>query len=413
MGLSYAKTVFGVSLCMTTLILVATFTNTFAQSKLAIVNTSVLDVRSNGFRPQQTVVIENGKIVAMGPSHAVTVPQDATVIKADGKFLIPGLWDMHVHLSYYGDEALEMLVRNGVLAVRDMGGDLKQIDQWRKEISEGTRVGPRIFRAGPFVDGPKKMNAQRSSFTKVVETPLQGIEAVRELKALGVDFIKIHSRVPKQAFFAISHEARKLGLPLMVHAPKELTMSEISGSLARSIEHTESLLGSAIYEEDDVRDSLTDLAFKNLRNSSIFAEIKKNGNYYDPTVVSLYLLKGTEYEKKLGPRLLPLVSRLHREGVPLLTGSDFATKEAGIVPGQDLHGELELFVEAGLSPAEALRAATLNAAECMRVEKEMGTVEVNRLAYLVLLNANPLDDIRNTRKVWKVIVGGKVVEGVK
>lgn len=383
-----------------------------AAQRSAIVNVTVVNVAGpKELSTGQTVIISGNKIVRIGPWNEIKVPPGTTIIDGKDKFLIPGLWDMHVHLSYYGDEALQMLITNGVTSVRDMGGDLKQIDQWRKDIKEGKINGPMIFRAGPFVDGPKNMDAQRQSFTKLIQTEQEGRAVVDELKKLGVDFIKIHSRVPKDAFFGVADEAKKQGLPLMVHAPREVSVTEISNAGARTIEHTESLLGAAIYEKDPaVRDRMTDEAFRKLETDSVFSIIKKNGNFYNPTVVSLYLLKGTDYEKKLGPRLLPLVTKLHAAGVPLLTGSDFATKDAGIVPGKDLHGELELFVEAGLTPIEALRAGTINAAACMHVGKDVGSISQGKLANMVLLDANPLTDIRNTRKISRVFVNGKPVE---
>ncbi len=393
------------------LTVVAILVNSVCVAQQAITNVNVVNVTSpNDITPAQTVLIVEGKILRVGPSNQVKVPKDFTVIDGTDKYLIPGLWDMHVHLSYYGEEAFPLLISNGVTSVRDMGGDLHQLDQWRKDIDDGKINGPEIFRAGPFVDGPKNMDAQRQSFTEVVENEEQGREVVDKLKKLGVDFIKIHSRVSRDAFFAIAEEAKTQGIPLMVHAPQNVTVTEISNAGARSIEHTESLLGPAIYEKDPaIRDKATDEAFKDLETDDVFNTIRKNNNFYDPTLISLYLLKGTDYEKKLGPRLLPLVTKLHNAGVSLLTGSDFATKEAGITPGKDLHGELELFVKAGLTPMQALRAATINAAKCMNVDNVVGSVTEGKTANLVLLDDNPLKDIRNTRKIAKVFVNGKVI----
>lgn len=387
-----------------------------SQSKQAIVNVTVIDVTGTGItQPAMTIIIEDGKIIRIDPTVDTKISSGVTVIDGQGKFVMPGLWDMHTHLSYFGEEALMLLVGNGVTGVRDMGGDLQQIDSWRREIKNGTRIGPLIFRAGPFVDGKKSMDAQRASFTRVINSEEEGRNVVGELQGLGVDFIKIHSRVPRKAFFAIADEAKKRHLWLMVHAPREVTVSEISDAGARSIEHTESLLGEAIYEKNDaVRDSLTDVAFKKLEGKEgeqIVTKIRKNGNWYDPTLISLYLLKGTDYEKKLGPRLMPIVTKLFRAGIPLLTGSDFAIKRAGIIPGIDLHGELELFVQAGLKPMEAIQAATINAARCLNIQTSVGSLEQGKLANLVLLDANPLHDIRNTRKISAVFLNGKVLSG--
>jgi imidazolonepropionase-like amidohydrolase len=385
-----------------------------AQPKTVVfTHVTVIDATSAPPKPDMIVVITGGRIAALGPPEKVPVPKGAQVIDATGMFLIPGLWDMHVHLSYYGQAALPMLVANGVTGVRDMGGDLTQIDRWRIEIARGVRFGPRIFRAGPFVDGPKKMNPRRASFTRVVTTEAEARRVVISLKRQGVDFIKVHSRVPREAFFALADEARKQGLPLVTHVPKDVTAAEASDAGTRSIEHTESLLGDAIYEEQEgLRERRTEEAFNKLgggEGAALFARLVKGGTWYDPTLISLYRVKGTAYEKDLAPKLLPVVRELHRAGVPLLTGSDFGGKEAGIRPGFDLHDELVLFVRAGMTPMQALQAATLNPAKCLNVLDSLGTVEKGKIADLVLLEADPLQEISNTRKIAAVVVGGRLL----
>jgi imidazolonepropionase-like amidohydrolase len=385
-----------------------------AQTKtLVFTHVTIIDATGAPAKPDMIIVITGDRITALGPSGKLPIPKGAQVIDATGKFLIPGLWDMHVHLSYYGEAALPMLVANGVTGVRDMGGDLTQIDRWRNEIAHGGRFGPRIFRAGPFVDGPKKMNPRRASFTRVVTTEAEGRGVVISLKKQGVDFIKVHSRVPRAAFFALADEARKQNIPFVAHVPKDITVAEASDAGATSIEHTESLLGDAIYEDqEDVRERRTEEAFNKLggeEGARVFARLVKNGTWYDPTLISLYRVKGAAYEKALAPKLLPVVSKLHQASIALLTGSDFGGKESGIRPGFDLHDELVLFVRAGMTPMQALQAATLNPAKCLNVIDSLGTVEKRKIADLVLLEADPLQEIGNTRKIAAVVVGGRLL----
>jgi Amidohydrolase family len=271
-------------------------TLSLAQPKaIVFTHVTVIDATGAPAKSDMVVVITGDRITALGRSGEVPVPKGAQVVDATGKFLIPGLWDMHVHLSYYGEAALPMLVANGITGVRDMGGDLGQIDRWRDEITRGVRLGPHIKRAGPFVDGPKKMDPRRASFTQIVTTEAEARRLVISLKKQGVDFIKVHSRVPREAFFALADEARKQKIPVIAHVPKDITAAEASDAGAHSIEHTESLLGDAIYEEqEEVRERRTEEALNKLegeKGAELFARLARNGTWYNPTLISLYLVK--------------------------------------------------------------------------------------------------------------------------
>jgi imidazolonepropionase-like amidohydrolase len=165
-------------------------------SSLALTHVTVIDCTGRPAQPNSTVVVAQGHIAAVGPSDAIKIPAGTRVVDASGKFLIPGLWDMHGHLTDATEDAFPLLIMNGVTGVRDMGGDLAQLDRWRSEINNGTRVGPHIIRAGPFVDGPKEGVTNRLT----VRTPDEARQAVRDLKAKGVDFIKVHNALPPDAF---------------------------------------------------------------------------------------------------------------------------------------------------------------------------------------------------------------------
>ncbi len=211
----------------------------FAQSKqssqpkpLVITRVTAIDATGAPVKPDMTVVISGGRITAIGRTGKVRIPADAQTIDATGKFLIPGLWDMHTHLSFYADTkqppftAFPALIANGVTGVRDMGGNLEQIDRWRREIADGTLTGTRIFRAGAYVDGQKKMNEFRASMTIVVNTPEEARAAVRNLKQLGVDFIKVHNAVPHDAYLALADECRKQKISLATHLPRSVRIAE-------------------------------------------------------------------------------------------------------------------------------------------------------------------------------------------
>jgi imidazolonepropionase-like amidohydrolase len=220
---------------------------------LVLEQISVIDVEKGRIMPNFSVVITGERISALGKTGEVRIPKNARIIDASGKFLIPGLWDMHVHLSFYADTkerpftAFPALITYGVTGVRDVGGDLRQIDKWRKEIAEGTLVGPRIFRAGPFVDGPKKMDETRAARTMVVNNAEEARAAVRKLKQLGVDFIKAHNGLSREAYLALVDECRKQKVLLATHLPTSVRIAEASDAGTNSIEHIEMLTESIFY----------------------------------------------------------------------------------------------------------------------------------------------------------------------
>jgi len=282
-----------------------------------------------------TVVIRGDKIAEVGKSSNVTLSKNATVIDSKGKFMIPGMWDMHGHLTYFGEGAFSLLVMNGVIGVRDMGGDLDQIDQWRQEIESGKRVGPHIVRAGPFVDGPKPNLKDRLTVTNADEAH----RAVASLKARGVDFIKTHNGLSREAFFAVAEEARKQGLPLAVHLPTGLwtkcgvegvSIAEASDAGAKTLEHIEILLESALCRKGATAKNLEEAFAENTgkKGQDIFERLRKSGTWYVPTLVAYYRgfvlwsgnPKETEGSKELHLKHLELLGAMHKAGVRILAG---------------------------------------------------------------------------------------------
>ncbi|MDQ3684782.1 MAG: amidohydrolase family protein [Acidobacteriota bacterium] len=384
-----------------------------------------------------TVVITGERITTLGRTGKVRLPKGAQVINASGKFLIPGLWDMHTHLSFYADTkqppftAFPALIANGVTGVRDMGGNFEQINNWRKEIAAGTIIGPRIVQAGPYVDGPKKMNEFRASLTIVVNNAEEARQVVSTLKQRGIDFIKVHNGISRDAYLALADECRKQGVPLATHLPKSVRAAEASDAGTRSLEHTETLTESVSFDVaagEKPKDPLVAMAeFTDEKAAALFARFAKNGTYFVPTLVGyrsfvqdaeILVQKDVRYKPslegrtKLFRRFIQLVGMMQRAGVGVLAATDFARKDAEYpVPraGFDLHDELALFVEAGMTPMQALQTATRNPAQYLGKSDSLGTIEKGNLADLVLLEANPLETIGNTRRIAAVIVNGRFI----
>jgi imidazolonepropionase-like amidohydrolase len=440
---------------------------TFAEDQpaLALTHVAVFDGTGRPLRSDQTVIITNRRITIIAPAARVKLPQDARVIDAHGKFLIPGLWDMHVHIAgLNADPAwskqvlLPLLLANGITGVRDMGGDLEALLAWKHEIESGALLGPHIVAAGPFlVAGGKKSPEQYP-----VANADEARAAVRDLKRRGADFIKIISLPSREAFFAVADEAGKQHISFVGHLPIEADALEASNASMRGIEHlfySEFAL-SLSSKEDDLRGRLIEAQSKRdhageevIRHeaettynaekaATLFAALKKNKTCVTPTLASLDITAHPELWRTDDPQLAfvppgmakewrnsrydarvkqnaaylgrqtandwKLTGELHRAGVSLLIGSD--SLDPFVFPGQSLHQELAEFVRAGFTPAEVLQTATRGAAEFLGREQEFGTVESGKLADLVLLDANPVEEIANTRKIFAVIRNGQYLD---
>lgn len=418
---------------------------------IQLANITVVNVDSGTTLPGMTVLIERGRIVQIAANGtARNVP--ALRIDGTGKFLVPGLWDMHVHLVH-GDWfpgakgiVLLLLVANGVTGIRDMGSELDQVLEWRQEIEAGMQIGPRIVTSGPMLDGPQVPWPS----SVAVATPDEGRRVVRELKQRGADFIKVHSLIPRDAFFAIADEARQQGMPIAGHVPDVVRATEASAAGQQSFEHLIGIFEGSSPAEDEFLTGTKSpgrfLATYDVERARIlFAALAKNRTWQTPVLVwerGFYLIEEKDFNRdplgKYAPdswktgswrrfanrirtefnkddlatrrrfveKQLEVVQGLHRAGVPFLAGTD-TPSGVFVFPGFSLHDELELFVQAGFTPQEALRTATLNPALYFGREREFGTIEVGKLADLVILEANPLDDIRNTRRIAAVVLRGQ------
>ena len=427
-----------------------------ASDLVVINNVSVVDVRSGELLVDQTVILERNRIASVGPSKSAKYPRNAPSVNGHGYFLIPGLWDMHVHLVF-GDWfpgakeiTLPLLIANGVTGVRDMGSELETVQDWRNEIEAGRLLGPRIFTAGPMLDGPKP----RFPSSIAITTPEDGRRAVDNLKQRGADFIKLQSLIPREAVFAIAEEAKKQEIPFEGHVPDSVRASEMSEAGMKSFEHLIGIFeGSSPSEDDFLKGGKTEgrfLATYDPARAAVLATLlAKNQTWQCPTLVwerGGNMIDVTDFakdgrakyvpaawknrtwkrftdeiqqgfgtddiavRKKFIEKELEVVQQLHKARVPFLAGTD-TPPGVYVFPGFSLHDEMQRFVAAGFTPLEALQTATLNPARFLGMEEQIGTIEKGKLADLVLLSANPLDDISNTQKIAAVIVNGHYYSG--
>ena len=419
---------------------------------LVLNNVTVVDVRTGKLLPDQTVVLERNHIYSVGPSKSAKYPRNADSVNCKGGYLMPGLWDMHVHLAFGEwfpdgkDISLPLFVANGVTSVRDMGSDLDVVQDWRNEIEAGRMIGPRIFTSGPMLDGPKP----RFPSSIAIATAEDGRRAVNNLKERGADFIKLQSLIPREAVLAIADEAKKQEIAFEGHVPDAMRASEMSEAGMKSFEHLIGVFeGSSRAEDDFLKGGKTEgkflATYDETRAASLAALLAKNHTWQCPTLVwerggnllDINDLSGdTRIKYVPGPwksktwkrftdeitqgygtddvatrknfieKELEVVQLLHKAGVEFLAGTD-TPAGVHIFPGFSLHEELQRFVAAGFTPLEALQTATLNPARFFGMQEQLGTIEEGKLADLVLLSANPLEDISNTQKVAGVFVNGR------
>jgi imidazolonepropionase-like amidohydrolase len=437
---------------------------------LAIKHVTVIDASGHAAEPDRTVIVDRDRIVAVGPSGRTHIPRNTVVVDGTGKFLIPGLWDMHVHGASDARAPWSHLLflANGVVGVRDMWGP-PDAHAWRATQASNEDPSPAIFLGSPVIDGPNP--AWPDSI--VVADEAQGREVVDQQRDRGADFIKVYSRLSRNVYFAIAGEANKCGIPFEGHVPESVTAAEASGAGQKSIEHLTRVADGCSKEEESIDselqrqealfrapgatmaqkiDSGKNIIRLNMRvvetfdeatAKSLFALFVKNRTWQCPTLTLLraqiddpqaandprlkYLSKEVRakwdagYYKNVppGPRAAivnlsrlqfeeskRIVGLMYRAGVPILAGTD--TMNPQCFPGFGLHDELALLVDAGLTPLAALQAATRNAAEFMGQLDRRGTIEVGKTADLVLLDKDPLADIHNTRSIQAVVLSGKL-----
>jgi imidazolonepropionase-like amidohydrolase len=424
-----------------------------ADVPIAITHATVIDATGAPAQRDMTVIVANRTITDVGKSSAVAIPKGAVTIDARGKFLIPGLWDMHVH-EIFGDWIPEeekitpaLFVVNGVTGVRDMGGDLEPLKKWRSRIAAGELLGPRMVISGPMLDGPTPAFPSSAP----IKDAADGRRVVEELKNAGADFIKIQSLVPPDGYFAAAAEAKKLGMAFAGHVPDQVRAVDASNAGQKSIEHLTGVFEACSTVEDELMTKPRGpgrgrflSTYDPERARTLIALFVRNKTWQVPT---LYWEQGewliektnlgadpllgyapTAWRERTWPMFtreiskswstdpiaereaffqaeLKMIGEMNRAGVPILAGTDTAAG-VRVYPGFSLHQELSLLVKAGLSPMQALQSATSNAAKFLELA-DSGTIELGKRADLVLLDADPLTNIANTHKISAVVLNGR------
>jgi Amidohydrolase family len=409
------------------------------------------------------LVIRDGRIVQVGASKRFVAPPNSQRVDATGKFAIPGLWDMHVHLfnNFTRDASdnhayfFPLFVANGIVGVRDMWSDPDDIvvaRRWNDETASGRVIGPRVMVSSRVVDG----DPPNGPNSLVVHDEREARDAVRALKGSGAGFIKVYWFLSRNAYFAIADEAKRQRIEFSGHVPIEVSAAEASDAGQRTIEHNDGLLPACSTKEAEWRTRARNAplpgrgaemlqAYDDAQCEALGRRLANNGTWLVPTAVNFndppdvaldsrrrYVLPAeierwtsamkSRQASQESPAPLAVLRRerarqmmqaMHRAGVRFMAGTDLSSRDADgfrrpfHIPGVGLHDELALFVNSGFTPAEALQTATSNVAQYAGRLQEFGTLEAGKRADVVLLDANPLEDIRNTRKIHAVILGGR------
>jgi imidazolonepropionase-like amidohydrolase len=428
---------------------------------LTLTNATVIDVSNGALHRDQTIVVDGRRIVSVAPP-AATAARRGDVVDVKGMYVIPGLWDMHTHAYFgwsrdFGDSyVLPMFIANGVTGIRDMGSDLDAVLRARQAVAAHRLVGPRMVVSGPMLDGPKATFAASIP----VATPADGRKAVRLLKRRGADFIKVQSGVPRQAYFAIAAEAKKQGLAFDGHVPDAIRASEAMAAGQRTFEHLIGIFEASTPDEDAFLSRRYGAGREPAVNKSLAAFLDRYDPALEKTLVdrlaanrvwqcpTLFWERGqwlvdvidylkdpdiaftprswidrkypssqqailatmdtdaVDVRRRFVEHELQVARTLQAAGVPFLAGTD-TPAGVDVTPGISLHLELQRFVAAGFTPLEALQTATLNPARFLGKMSDHGSVRAGRVADLVILKANPLDDIANTRSIGGLVVDGR------
>jgi len=445
---------------------------------IAFIHIGVIDGTGKPLMEKMTALISGDRISGLSPDIEANIPKGARVVDCSGKYLIPGLWDMHIHLN--GNEyALPLLLANGVTGVREMGcteEQLQKIRKWQKEAGEGKRVVPCFRVSGPPLDGPRPIPPEMR-FT--VTNTGQAAAAVLKLKKMKVDFIKVHDWISVEAYDALVREAKRNNMIFVGHVPATVRAAQVSDSGQKSIEHFGGVLGGFLMnccrEEEALRNSFLQamqeanrekkgmlpylLALRSRTRQKILETyddqkarnlidtLLRNRTWLCPTLVVQspdqkeegvderlkyipaelhkawaswsiedYLTpEDIAAQKGFQQKLMDLAGEMRRRGIRFLAGTDTTLDEETpyLFPGFSLHEEMALMTAAGFTPMEALQSATRGAAEFFGEENRWGTITAGMRADLVLLDADPLADIANTRKIAGVVLNGRYLDRKK
>lgn len=395
------------------------------EGAFALVGGRLIDGTGRAPVEDAVVVVRGGRIEAAGPASAVRVPAGVARVDVRGRTIIPGLWDTHGHYEQVEWPAVQLA--SGVTTVRDVGNEIELSTALRDAIQGGRALGPRMILAGVIDGGEHPLGVVTAA------TPEEARAGVRRYHAAGFRQIKIYEGLPPALVPVVTAEAHRLGMKVTGHVPAGMNALQFVEAGADAINHLNFVAAVLRPAPQGGRPSPLDLHSAEARRAIDF--FRARGTFIEPTLArseqhahptdtaySRYepgvakaplelqeALNTTGAPTEAGVRglqslrrLLEVAGHLHRAGIPLLLGSDLA------VPGHSLHRELELAVEAGFTPMEAITAATRTAARVLGMEAESGTVEPGKRADLVILSADPLAAIRNIRSVESVVANGRM-----
>jgi imidazolonepropionase-like amidohydrolase len=389
---------------------------------IAIQHVTVIDVETGRRAADQTVIVTGNRIAAVGRATGVKTPAGAQLLDGTGKFLIPGLWEAHfhaIHLEY--ERTLPIAVARGITDARDMGAPIPYLLRARKSLSAGL-LAPRMFVAGPELDGvasPALTQFFPPGEETIVTTPEEGRKMVDQLADLKVDFIKVHNELKRDVYYAVADEAKRKGLMFVGHLPPDVGIVEASDAGQKTIEHMNGLQAACAANPADLRPARNapvpsePIQIDQAKCEDAARRLARNGTFFSPTPIGA----PGQGPKRVREFNLKIVGMASKAGVRLLAGTDWPGP--GYAKGnystfdRTPQDELAGFVEAGLTPLEALRTATVNPAILFNRTDQLGGVQVGKLADLVLLDADPLIDINNTRQVWAVVVNGRLVDAAE
>lgn len=414
-------------------------------------NATVIDLEAGTTRPGQTIRLSDGWIEGVGADDGAASSKDATVIDLAGKYVLPGLWDMHLHPDSETD--LDLLIANGVTSGRIMWGEPKHL-AWRARIELGNQRGPHLFVSGPIIEGrppPELASVIDTAGRRLLDTRRDAVAEVRAQKAAGFDYLKVYNNLPAEAYAGLISEGKRLGMPVVGHVPFEVGLSGVLAAGQATIEHLRGYIeplvpaGAPVQPGADYRSRTLAWEYADLSKVPALVNASRAAGVWETPTLTTRLYTSTPAEiarylaapdaAYLGRRATAglrdrktikwlsnfseadwqsaarghakqdaLLLALHRGGVPILAGTDVGPW------GFTLHDELARLVKAGLTPREALIAATSNPARLVGLADRAGKIAGGFQADLLILEANPLQDIANSRRIAAVVTHGDFLD---